>query len=250
MKHLDLFSGIGGFALAAKWADIETIAFCEIDPFCRKVLKKHWPGILKYMDIRDIDNPDHVDILTAGMPCQPFSIAGKKRGYKDERYLWPETLRVIKRSRSNWIILENVIGMVAVALDDIITDLENEGYETRSFIIPACAANAPHRRDRVWIIANRHGERCNERVDHRQKRYIQTHEKWNVAQVQSEWEKLKPEPWKTMQARGWLALNAHAGKIDDGISARMARLKSFGNAIVPQIAYALMMIIKRIEKHD
>ena len=164
MKHLDLFSGIGGFALACELAglDMEHV-FCEIDPFCQKVLQKNFPNSKIYGDIKALkaDNLGRIDLLTGGFPCQPFSVAGKQRAQEDDRFLWPEMLRVIRETRPTWIIGENVAGIINLALEQVCLDLENEGYEVQPFIIPACAVNAPHRRDRVWIIAHarrEHGE--------------------------------------------------------------------------------------------
>jgi DNA (cytosine-5)-methyltransferase 1 len=217
MNHLDLFSGIGGFALATEWAGIETVAFVEIDKFCQKVLEKNFNGQVitdtegtgKYRIIRNVEQeegrnakfngnykppiyPDitkfdgtpyrgAVDIVSGGFPCQPFSCAGKRRGKEDNRYLWPEMLRVIKECNPKWVIAENVPGiinirsmeqqdgefdvegeMVNAGNDDVIStvfigilnDLEQAGYEVQTFCVPACAVNAPHRRDRVWIVAN------------------------------------------------------------------------------------------------
>jgi len=255
MKHLDLFSGIGGFALAAKWAGMETIGFCEIDSFCQKVLFKHWPNVPIHSDIKTLKlypSPYHVkiDLITAGLPCQPFSVAGKKRGKEDDRYLWPELLRVIREVKPTWIVAENVSGIVAMELDNIIDDLEAENYETQTFVIPACAANAPHRRDRVWIIAHLIGKRCEDGKYIGEKRCIQKDIYRNMEALYAEWEKCKPEPWQTMQARGFLALNAHASRIDDGLSSRLDRLKSLGNAIVPQVVYPILLMINEIEKGD
>jgi DNA (cytosine-5)-methyltransferase 1 len=159
MKHLDLFSGIGGFALAASWVwpDHEVVAFCDNEPFCQKVLNKHWPDVPVVDDIRKIKGEDYgaVDIITGGFPCQPFSCAGKRGGEADDRYLWPEMLRVIREIRPTWVIGENVAGIINMALDQVCSDLEDADYAVQPFIIPACAVNAPHRRDRVWIVANR-----------------------------------------------------------------------------------------------
>ena len=155
MKHLDLFSGIGGFALAAEWVwgmEYENAGFCDIDPYCQQLLKLRFPGTKIYEDIRSIQNIGSVDLITGGFPCQPFSVAGKQEGKEDDRYLWPEMLRLIKECRPTWVIGENVAGIVKMALDDVLASLEAEGYAVRPFIIPACAVNAPHRRDRVWII--------------------------------------------------------------------------------------------------
>lgn len=247
MKHLDLFSGIGGFALAAKWAGYETVAFCEIDKFCQKVLTKHWPDVVIHHDIRNFIYEHNVDLLTAGFPCQPFSVAGKKKGKNDERYLWPETLRIIQQCRPSWIVAENVIGILAMEIKDIISDLENENYSTQILVLPACAANAPHRRDRVWIIAFHNCLRSNEWISDWQKRYFQNDKEWNIASLQSEWEQFKPKSWSTHQAKDWLQFNASASRRDDGLPNRLDRIKSLGNAIVPQIAYPILRLIKEIE---
>jgi DNA (cytosine-5)-methyltransferase 1 len=154
--HLDLFSGIGGFALAAKWNGYRTVGFCDNEPYAQAVLKKHWPEVQCHKDIREVRGELYagVTLLTGGFPCQPFSVAGKQRGKDDNRYLWPEMLRVIQEAKPAWIIGENVAGIVNLALDQVHTDLEAEGYEVESIIIPACAVDAPHRRDRVWIVGH------------------------------------------------------------------------------------------------
>ena len=155
MRLLDLFSGIGGFSYAAEKlvGGYKTVAFCEMDEFCQKVLQKHWPEIPIYDDVRTLDATrlGRIDIVTGGYPCQPFSQAGKRQGEKDERHLWPEMLRIIKSCKPRYVVAENVAGHVNMGLDQVLTDLENQGYTTRPIIIPACAKNAPHRRDRVWI---------------------------------------------------------------------------------------------------
>lgn len=165
MKVLDLFSGIGGFTLGLERAGMETIAFCEIDPFCQKVLKKHWPATPVFHDIRQLtanDLPEQPDVICGGYPCQPFSVAGKQRGEEDDRYLWPEMFRLVKECKPHWVIGENVSGHIGMGLDKVLSNLEGEGYTTQALIIPACAVNAPHRRDRVWVIA--HANRKSEPV--------------------------------------------------------------------------------------
>ncbi len=225
MRLLDLFSGIGGFSLAAQWVwgdELEIVAFCEIDKFCQKVLKKHWPEVPIIEDIKTVkwivENPfistngrtqaeggqsingnigptngiwvtpyaeskddwrhnaepeggqiqelgisheqritiPSIDILTGGFPCQPFSCAGKRGGTTDDRWLWPEMLRAIHEVKPCWIVAENVSGLLSLqdgmVFEGVCTDLETEGYEVQPIIIPACAVDAPHRRDRVWII--------------------------------------------------------------------------------------------------
>ena len=154
--HLDLFSGIGGFALAAKWNGYKTIGFCEQDKFCQAILKKHWPEVPIIEDIRQVRGNLYpkISLLTGGFPCQPFSVAGERRGKDDNRYLWPEMLRVIRETKPDWIIGENVAGIVNMALDQVHSDLETEDYEVETLIIPACSVDASHRRDRCWIVAH------------------------------------------------------------------------------------------------
>ncbi len=162
MKHIGLFEGIGGFSLAARWAGWETVAWCEIDPFCQKVLSFHFPEAQQHGDIKTTDFSIYrgkCDIITGGFPCQPYSAAGKRLGKDDDRHLWPEMLRAIREIQPTWIVGENVRGLTnwngGVVFDEVQAGLEAIGYEVQSFILPACAVNAPHRRDRVWIVAYR-----------------------------------------------------------------------------------------------
>jgi len=197
LTQIDLFSGIGGFTLAAEWAGFKTIAFCEKEPFCQKVLQKRFGAIIAdsknnnrwkrnkkqekckktnngeitiypkrlsatsrfipiIPEIRDFDGTKYrgAALLTGGFPCQPFSVAGQRRGKEDDRYLWPEMLRVISEAKPRWILAENVPGIFRMELDTVLADLEGEGYTVGTFIIPACGLNAPHRRNRIWIVAN------------------------------------------------------------------------------------------------
>jgi len=157
---LDLFSGIGGFSLGLEATGaFSTVAFCEQDRFCQAVLRKHWPNTPIYDDIRTLptDRFRGVDICVGGFPCQPWSTAGKKSGAEDDRDLWPEMLRVIEAVQAEWVIGENVRGFVnePLGLRRSLSDLERVGYQAVPFIIPACSVNAPHRRDRVWIIGHK-----------------------------------------------------------------------------------------------
>ena len=162
LTHLSLFSGIGGLDLAAEWAGFRTVGQCEWADYPRAVLEKHWPGMPRWRDIRTLTGDDFyaktglrtVTVLSGGFPCQPFSTAGKRRGKEDDRYLWPEMLRVIQEIRPAWVVGENVAGIVSMALDTVLSDLESIGYTCQAFVIPACAVDAPHRRDRVAIIAH------------------------------------------------------------------------------------------------
>ena len=174
MTHGSLFSGIGGFDLAARWAGWDNLFNCEIDLFCRTVLKYHFPDAEQYGDIKTTDFTvwrDRIDVLSGGFPCQPFSQAGKRKGTKDDRYLWPEMLGVIRSVRPRWVVGENVIGIVnwskGLVFEQVCSDLEAEGYEVQPFVIPACGVNAPHRRYRTWFVAHRSDARLE---DVRQKR--------------------------------------------------------------------------------
>lgn len=157
---MDLFSGIGGFSLGLERVGMKTVAFCEIEKFPQAVLRKHWPGVPIYDDILTLtadrlrsDGIGAIDVICGGFPCQPFSVAGRRAGKEDHRDLWPEMFRIIQECQPTWVIGENVTGFVGMAFERTAADLESEGYEVQAIIIPACAIGAPHRRDRVWIIA-------------------------------------------------------------------------------------------------
>ena len=161
MRHLDLFSGIGGFALGLEATQkIKTVAFCEIDKYCTKVLNKNWPEVPVYKDIKELtydklkaDGIDSIDIITGGYPCQPFSIAGLKKGVEDPRHLWPEYFRIIKELRPTWVIGENVSGHIKLGLDAVQEDLESQGYSLRTFSVSASSIGANHQRERIWTVA-------------------------------------------------------------------------------------------------
>ena len=161
ITHIDLFSGIGGFALAARNAGFRTVAFSELDPYASAVLRKHWPDVPNLGDIKTADFGPcaGATLLTGGFPCQPFSCAGKQRGKEDDRFLWPAMLAAIATVKPAWIVGENVTGIIRMELDRVLADLEAQGYAALPIVIPACAVDAKHRRDRVWIVANASGRR-------------------------------------------------------------------------------------------
>jgi DNA (cytosine-5)-methyltransferase 1 len=298
--HIDLFSGIGGFAYAIDQVyEKEKIKhiFCDSDKFCQKVLAKHWPESKIYGDIREItaDSPDtgikgmrkrkdEVFLLTGGFPCQPFSQAGKRKGTDDDRYLWPEMLRVIQLTKPQWVIAENVRGLLTqqggLVFEQVCLDLEASDYEVQPFIIPAVAVNAPHRRDRVWIVAYKQskglsgGRETGSEIKKRNARRRRfTNNDKDVADTKytglerrndttTKYRKDKgvqfgTENWK----QNWLEVATELCGVDDGLPAkldgfelskarhRVERLKSLGNAIVPQVAVEIIKAIKESEKN-
>jgi DNA (cytosine-5)-methyltransferase 1 len=176
MQLIDLFSGIGGFSLSASWIPHwRTIQFCEIDKFCQRVLAYHFPDVPIHSDIKTL-NPKKIlydknekTIITGGFPCPSFSVAGKRKGTEDDRYLWPEMLRIIGVFHPDWVVAENVPGIInwnrGLVFEQVQTDLEKEGYEVFSFVLPTCGVNAPHRRDRVWFIAHSKSDRRSQPQD-------------------------------------------------------------------------------------
>ncbi len=269
MKHLDLFSGIGGFALAARWAGIETVGFCEIEEYPRKVLEKNFPGVPIHHDIKELDGNDYagIDIVTGGYPCQPFSLAGKREGHKDDRHLWPEMLRVIKQARPSWVVAENVAGHITMGLDQVLSELEAEGYATTTLNIPACAVDAHHKRARIWVIANSNRNKLREqpRGSSREKGKGPTFpffdgEAQPVADSASigRDEKQASHPFTTgsqLQSstrghcsdpsfRNWIP-EPGVGRVVNGLPNRVDRIKGLGNAIVPQVAFQILSSIKK-----
>ncbi len=241
IKHGSLFSGIGGFDLAAQWCGWTNIFQVEKDLFCKKVLNKNFPNTERYGDIYEFKGErtkkyqGSVDVISGGFPCQPFSIAGKRKGKDDDRYLWPEMLRVISEIRPAWVVAENVTGIISMELDKTIFDLESIGYEVQIFIIPACAIGAPHRRDRVWIVANSDNDRLQRFkwcTSHKKKA---TKKEWiNTKGIYC---RKKPK-WKDCISEPYVSGGNY------GVSNRAHRTKALGNAIVPQVAYEIFRCIE------
>jgi DNA (cytosine-5)-methyltransferase 1 len=253
MRVLDLFSGIGGFSLGLERAGMKTVAFCEIDPYCRAVLKKHWPDVPIHEDIRKLDGTRiSADLVCGGFPCQPFSHAGKRRGSEDDRHLWPQMCRVIAEVRPAWVVGENVPGIIGMELDNVLSDLEALGYATRTFVVPAAAVDARHRRDRIWVVAHADGVRC--------------------ARLGGGGEEGTPEhgqavadPYLTRLEVGegiagddgeerqaavggsrWLPEPA-VGRVAHGVPSRVDRLRALGNAVVPQVVEVIGKAIVQAE---
>ena len=288
LTHLSLFSGIGGLDLAAEMAGFRTVGQCEWADYPTKVLEKHWPDVPRWRDIRTLTGESFyektglrtVDVISGGFPCQPFSVAGKRRGKEDDRYLWPEMLRVISELRPAWVVGENVAGIVNMALDQVYTDLENEGYTVQALIIPACAVDAPHRRDRVCIVGWKRSA-CNlfysnsesaeyKNIGKSEKGkqehpgvgglYTDVSDSDNRSRaLRGNWELSAIEETTTVGADfggrapeyvtgEWWPAEPDVGRVAHGVPSRVDRLKCLGNAVVPQQFYPIFQAIADIER--
>jgi DNA (cytosine-5)-methyltransferase 1 len=281
LRHGSLFSGIGGFDLAAEWMGWENVFHCEWNEFGQKVLKHYWPNAESFDDITKTNftkYANQIDILTGGFPCQPYSMAGKRKGKEDERHLWPEMLRAIREIKPKYIVGENVFGLLnwngGLVFDEVHSDLEFEGYEVQAVVIPAAAVNAPHGRDRVWFVAtNTNGNGLNQCNGNNE---INTSQGGEYA--------LNDIEQNALYTNGTMRTGEHIGQKrqgkfdrpncgnginnfenfptqspicggDDGIPTQLdgitfskwrnESIKAYGNAIVPQVAYE---IFKALEK--
>ena len=249
MRVLDLFSGIGGFSLGLESAGMETVAFCEQDKFCQKVLAHHWPDLLIHSDITELNGYGYrgaVELICGGFPCQPFSVAGKQRGAEDDRALWPEMLRVIREVAPRWVIGENVSGIISMELDKVLSDLEGEGYTCWTFVLPACSVDAKHRRDRVWVIAHIFG---GEDVSNTNRSGLQGRE--DTRNLGSSRQRSDKQLERCFDDAGavWL-LEPRVGRVANGVPNRSHRLKALGNAVVPPLVAEIGRIIMDYDTHQ
>jgi DNA (cytosine-5)-methyltransferase 1 len=295
MRHIGLFEGIGGFSLAARWAGWETIAWCEWNEFGQKVLRHHFPKAQGHGDIKKADFTIYrgqCEIVTGGFPCQPYSTAGKRLGKEDERHLWPEMLRAIREIQPRWVVGENVLGLVnwsgGLVFHEVQADLEAAGYEVFPYVLPACAVNAPHRRDRVWFVAYSHSIKYTSRGagaaakanggghDGKQKERSKQTERADGLlglqqlapnpdlpgrKTQGELPKSATQNTGTCNMRGrWerFPTQSPVCSRNDGLSYgldnisfskwRSESIKAAGNAIVPQVAFQIFQAINQYEE--
>lgn len=284
MRHGSLFSGIGGFDLAAEWMGWTNIFHCEKNEFCQRVLKHYWPHAELFDDITKssfLKYRGTIDIITGGFPCQPYSQAGKRKGKADDRHLWPQMLRAIREIQPRWIVGENVRGITnwnkGLVFDEIQSDLEVEGYEITPFLLPACAINAPHRRDRVWFVAYSHDNGCNISISENEinasegGKYalgnISPVSKPTITNINNIRCEGRVEGLQTAQEKrygkknnfgrelqpSWEGNSLPAPTIcgmDDGIPDKVDRLVALGNAVVPQLVYQIFQTIEQYENQN
>ena len=286
MRHGSLFSGIGGFDLAAEWMGWENVFHCEWMPFPRKILSHYWPEAISYHDITTTDFRQHtgqIDILTGGFPCQPYSAAGKRKGKDDDRHLWPHMLRCIREIKPRWVVGENVFGLATwnggMVFEEVCAELEAEGYAVQPFVFPAAAVNAPHRRDRVWFVA--YTEAIRWQRGHKQwsgitQRQLQDSQaighnirgkntgccgEWHATDAESVCvQRFSNGQGQEQFGRGdWSGFPTQSPICggDDGLPAKLdgitfpkwraESIKGYGNAIVPQVA---LQIFKAIQQYE
>jgi len=275
IRHASLFTGIGGFDLAAEWMRWKNIFQVEIDDYCQKVLELRFPNVKKYRNIYEFSGIEYygkVDLISGGFPCQPFSVAGKRKGKADDRYLWPEMLRVLSEIKPTWIVGENVPGIVKMELDNMLDDLERVDYETQTFVIPAASVDARHRRERIWIIANSTSNRRDHRrtlEQGRQNKGIENRKTEEDKQIgerrigkfsqigktntNTEKQRLERQVTKRKICTCGLPTEfcrwkpePRLDRVANGVPHRVDRLKCLGNAIVPQLAYQIFWAIQEV----
>ena len=275
LRHGSLFSGIGGFDLAAEWAGWENVFHCEWNPFGQRVIKHYWPNAESFTDINTSDfskYANNIDILTGGFPCQPFSATGQRRGTSDQRHLWPRMLEVIKAIQPRYIVGENVYGLVnwskGLVFDQVHSDLEAEGYDVQAYVLPAAGVNAIHKRERIWFVAHANG---NDNTKYTKERLAMETPKVDIANCikKLQHERLDSNARTTntykrhrfnniiLSEHRKAVKSAFLGKNDglprelDGITFskwREESIKGYGNAIVPQVALQIFNAINEYEK--
>ena len=240
MRMLSLFSGIGGIDLAARWAGIETVAFCEIDPFCQKVLRKHWPRVPIFGDIKtlikevlDDAGIGGIDIVAGSDPCQPYSQSGKRKGEDDDRFLWPEMFSIVSDIRPPWFVRENVVGNITLGLDRVLADLESIGYSSRTFDLSAAAVGLPTVERHVWTVSAPNSIRFKGNWQKSLSNYMQ------LPQL--------PRGYQRENYR-WDIPEARVCRVGERVPNRIHRLKALGNAVVPQQIYPIFAAIAAIEQ--
>ena len=246
LTHLSLFSGIGGLDLAAEMAGFRTVGQCEWADYPTKVLEKHWPDVPRWRDIRTLTGDSFyertglrtVDVISGGFPCQPFSVAGKRRGKEDDRYLWPEMLRVIKELNPNWVIGENVYGLIRDALDEILESLEKAGYEARAYAFKACEVGALFSGERIAVVAKTNNGRS----------VMRGNIQFPADDASEGRGNYHGGGTQELDAGKWWSIESRPYGVAYGVPHRVDRLRCLGNAVVPQQFQPIFEAIKEVEQ--
>jgi DNA (cytosine-5)-methyltransferase 1 len=238
LTFLDLCAGIGGCSLGLEQAGMECKGQVEIEDYCTTILEKHWPHVPKWKDIRTLDLTElpATDLICGGFPCQPFSSAGRRGGNDDSRYLWPEVFNIVKALRPSWCLFENVTGFIQLGLDQALSDLESCGYACQALAIPACSVKAPHKRERVWIIAHAAGVR---RVHYKAQNEDNYYRKSIAGFKAFKEDDIFPDDEEQEFARNNFNLRGYYG-----VPFAVDRITALGNAVVPQLVYRIGLAIK------
>lgn len=257
MNALELFAGIGGIALAEQTAGINVVGLCEYADYPRSILKKNFPEVPLFKDVTKLNKKElekggvsagSIDIVSGGFPCQPYSIAGKRKGTEDDRDLWPEMFRIIQELRPTWVVGENVANFANMELDRTLSNLESIDYQTRAFVLPALAVGAPHQRLRTFIVAHANSKRWVRLEENQQDRRSWWNQAWTNGQSRqtSRWN--NASNILTSGAQVLANSSSRVQRNDDGISEGMDRLKALGNAVVPQQVLPIFQAIVEIDK--
>jgi DNA (cytosine-5)-methyltransferase 1 len=286
LTHVSLFTGIGGLDLAAEAAGFQTVLQVERDPYALRILEKHWPQVRRITDVREVSRESYegeVTLISGGFPCQPFSTAGKRRGTEDDRYLWPEMLRVVREFQPTFVVAENVSGLLTIdngmEIERVCTGLEDTGYEVLTFHYPAASVGAPHKRDRFFIVANTHCTTIPKKPDWWKKRKhqdrpeirplnsaggkamadsngVRVERQRTKQQTTRSYERSQHDGRRTESIMGGMAHGipdwldgepAGVPRVATGVANRAARLKALGNAVVPAQAYPIFAAIAHTE---
>jgi len=262
-----LFAGIGGLDLGLERAGMQIKWQIEINPFCQQILKRRWPDVKRYWDVRSLlgNELERVDLICGGFPCQPVSSAGKRKGTVDDRWLWPEFIRIIREVRPRWVLAENVPGLLSIdsgrPFGSILADLASSGYCPEWDCIPAAAIGAPHRRDRIFIVAHSNGDGFSrpsvsvfggrsfqERPDSsRASQALANPESTKLERPSNSWSGRIGPSNGSIFGDNW-AFEPNVGRVANGVPDRMDRLRALGNAVVPQIAEYLGRLIIQAEE--
>jgi len=242
VKFVSLFAGIGGLDLGLERAGHECVGQVELDDYATRVLSKHWPDVPRIRDVRDFHGTEfgEFDLLVGGYPCQPFSVAGSRKGERDERHLWPEVLRILRAVRPQYLLVENVTGHLSLGFKRVLGDLAESGYDAEWDCIPAAAVGAPHRRDRVFVVAWRRTTGRDEQQlgfasgdAHVSNANSKRREEQHPPSITSA---TRHDSRRSATARSYWAVEPNVGRVADGVPNRVDRLKALGNAVVPQVA--------------